>query len=907
MGILSCRRTRLRKLSLFQIGGNDQTWEELINQKTLEIISGLDQDGYADLYEAEIKMINNAKEKLIDIDDIYNLLLWVSIYRDKQPELVNFVLNNVDNNNLISKMNAGHLIIREMDDNDINNLGNFEKKMRSYLKLKNNVMTRIFLYKIQNQIIQDVAESSIHFSGPLKYKSKEIERFYQNTWEHLFDLVSILENNNDLLENWIRKTKNQFPKIYKLLYSQRMQLRVGFNQISGGTGNKLIEVINKITREEEERIKLLAAPIEEEFEEYKKLHSDQEKVRENFITTVATDLCRKDDIDRSRSVFAWLEIDFVETYDSNDICNILRGEINRIGNKDLECENDNDPTTMRDIKTFPNNDLIKIWFPNKNEPTCYSRTEMIKFMNDPNNIRADWIQNREASVILNQAENVTGDGGKPGNRRYRQIPSGSFKLYIPENSFRLLIENSGVKEFQLVKDQDIRVGNTKGVRGVSDSHGQDKYPIYQLFMKDQTIKNGQYLLGHSLGKGAFGSASVVYDTIQKKIMAIKMVPKVGKQYDVALNEIEIMEKLKISGQCNQYLVCYDSHFEEDDKLYIVMEYLDGCNLFDLSPDQGLKKKRPDILLKFIKEVAEALEYMHNNGVAHKDIHPPNIVYDRRNNRYKLIDFGLSCTSVTCPNNSNYNVNFMDQNIHQEDDRLLTYSDFVLNFRKENPEETDENIVKAWENRSGIKKEFDFWKRVDYFALGMTILQQIEGPYFYQRLRNHNLRDKFDMMNYHNKIRELLVYSYPGDWPEWVSFILLGLLNPNPEERMTTKMVIDYLNTIEGTIEETVKPRYPEIYKLIKGRRLCKIPILVNINKDKLDNYNQRFDRPVTGANQTTPLEPLVSAPSVVIPQIPGPDPDQYEIGSSGAIAGPGPDPDQSEIGSSPLAPRRLNF
>ncbi len=73
--------------------------------------------------------------------------------------------------------------------------------------------------------------------------------------------------------------------------------------------------------------------------------------------------------------------------------------------------------------------------------------------------------------------------------------------------------------------------------------------------------------------------------------------------------------------------------------YIVMEYLDGPGMHTLvkMQDERLEGKRVNL----IRQMAEALSYVHHAGYIHRDVCPRNFIAAKDLNSLKLIDFGLT--------------------------------------------------------------------------------------------------------------------------------------------------------------------------------------------------------------------------------------------------------------------------
>ena len=79
--------------------------------------------------------------------------------------------------------------------------------------------------------------------------------------------------------------------------------------------------------------------------------------------------------------------------------------------------------------------------------------------------------------------------------------------------------------------------------------------------------------------------------------------------------------------------------ERDGIAYLVMSMLTGGNLATLlahEPRLPIEEAR-----RFLREVADALDYAHQRGVIHRDIKPDNIMIDRESGRALVTDFGIA--------------------------------------------------------------------------------------------------------------------------------------------------------------------------------------------------------------------------------------------------------------------------
>lgn len=164
-----------------------------------------------------------------------------------------------------------------------------------------------------------------------------------------------------------------------------------------------------------------------------------------------------------------------------------------------------------------------------------------------------------------------------------------------------------------------------------------------------TLCNGKYELMKFLGKGGFGITYLGRHILLNKYVAIKeYFPKDnfrresnGTQVSysdksVARRNIEkFLKEAKTMAELNhEGVVKVNDVFEENNTAYYVMEYIEGKSLAEQLPIAQ------EQALCYIKQAAEALQYVHTKGILHLDIKPANIMINQ-SGKAVLIDFGIS--------------------------------------------------------------------------------------------------------------------------------------------------------------------------------------------------------------------------------------------------------------------------
>ncbi|CAI9735694.1 serine/threonine-protein kinase Nek10-like [Octopus vulgaris] len=226
------------------------------------------------------------------------------------------------------------------------------------------------------------------------------------------------------------------------------------------------------------------------------------------------------------------------------------------------------------------------------------------------------------------------------NRRLfkRLLPAELYEMFIDVGHYNKKLDNY---EFLGKKINNLPPETIADIKTNLQETDQNKKPNHYI---------GDYAVFELLGSGGFGSVYKVKKTTGQSFLALKEInlqnPVFGKNETERSNSIgKMISELNIIREQlrHQNIVRYYKTFQLGQKLYIVMELIDGAPLKEHF--NSLKEKRclfeESRIWNILIQMLLALRYLHKEkGIVHRDLTPNNIMIGEQD-RVTVTDFGLA--------------------------------------------------------------------------------------------------------------------------------------------------------------------------------------------------------------------------------------------------------------------------
>jgi serine/threonine protein kinase len=258
-----------------------------------------------------------------------------------------------------------------------------------------------------------------------------------------------------------------------------------------------------------------------------------------------------------------------------------------------------------------------------------------------------------------------------------------------------------------------------------------------------------YDFGKLIGTGAYSEVFLARDQMRSELCAVKVLDRIDREHARLIDrELKVLRLLNSRNLVRTYDI-----FDTPSQTYVVMEYLAGGELLDMITDNDhLSEPNAKHVLR---QVLEAVLYLHNKGIVHRDVKPENILCVSQSFplRVKLTDFGLSKV-VSSGDGKSGDISMRSQ------------------------------CGTAYYLAPEVVNNVSYGKPVDMWACGVVGYVMLAGKFpFYGDSEEKFMRRLRSGVSFPNK--------------EWRSIsqnaklLIRGLLDPNPETRLTAEQALEH--------------------------------------------------------------------------------------------------------------------
>ncbi|KAH0787512.1 AGC family protein kinase [Histomonas meleagridis] len=334
-------------------------------------------------------------------------------------------------------------------------------------------------------------------------------------------------------------------------------------------------------------------------------------------------------------------------------------------------------------------------------------------------------------------------GAKPSKKGTIQLDKCQSVLLAPECKKQpaFKVEVSGHHPYYFVGDTANDVQNWVSLLENSRAKIQRKNSVQVESPANSPQKNKKVTLEdfeilRVLGRGLTGKVQLVRYKKDKRLYAMKSMSKQQLSENEQVEQI-LSERKVLLETHHPFLVCAYFAFQTVTKIFLIIDYIPGGELFNQLKEEGKFSFQRTQL--YAAEILLALGHLHSHGILYRDLKPENILLDI-DGHLRITDFGLVKTNMTQGSTAN---------------TFCGTAEYMA------PE---------------IIQEIPYNKSIDWWCFGILIYEMLVGhPPFYNENTNRLYRS---------------IVKDPVSFPrflnnESVSF-LTALLQKSPENRLGSK-------------------------------------------------------------------------------------------------------------------------
>lgn len=161
--------------------------------------------------------------------------------------------------------------------------------------------------------------------------------------------------------------------------------------------------------------------------------------------------------------------------------------------------------------------------------------------------------------------------------------------------------------------------------------------------KLEPLLRNRYRVIKPIGQGGFGKTYLAADqdmlnascVIKQFSVQSQGTQSQEKAIELFNKEAYRLHELGVHPQIPTLL----AYFEQDKRLYLVQQFIEGQNLYQELLQQGIFKE--DKIREVLQDILPVLKFVHERQVIHRDITPTNIIRRKNDGKFVLIDFGIA--------------------------------------------------------------------------------------------------------------------------------------------------------------------------------------------------------------------------------------------------------------------------